>query len=109
MESNLHIIWQVEMLKQGIPDPSTVAQGPSVTDTSGDKDRKDSLQDEQIENFADAVFVHTKFVVGSLKSVHEFLFVFSILGCLLSRVLSYDVASDDVYIIRVFGYIFCRN
>ncbi|KAG0560396.1 hypothetical protein KC19_10G178000 [Ceratodon purpureus] len=50
----------IEMLKQGIPDPSVVAQGTSATDTSGDKDRNDSLQDDQIENFADAVFVHTK-------------------------------------------------
>jgi hypothetical protein len=75
VESNLHMIWQIEMLKQGIPDPSVVAQGPLATDASGDKDRHDNLQDEQIENFADAVFV-----------AHW--------GCLLAYVLSHDVAFD---------------
>jgi hypothetical protein len=57
------MIWQIEMLKQGIPDP---------TDASGDKDRNDNLQDEQIENFADAVFVHTKFVFSSLNVYRKF-------------------------------------
>jgi hypothetical protein len=66
------MIWQIEMLKQGIPDPSVVAQGPLATDASGDKDRNDNLQDEQIENFADAVFVHTKFVFSSLNVYRKF-------------------------------------
>lgn len=57
------MIWQIEMLKQGIPDPSVAAQW---SENSGDKDRSGSLQDEQLENFADAVFVHTKFAFNSL-------------------------------------------
>ena len=72
MESDLLMKWQVEMLKQGIPDPSLVAQGPSGNDTTGDKNRNYSLQDEQIENFANAVFVHTKFVFNS-QLLHKFL------------------------------------
>lgn len=59
---------QIEMLKQGIPDPSCIgtsgsqAQSTSALTSSGDKENDASLQDEQPEHFADAVFVHTKFV-----------------------------------------------
>lgn len=49
----------IEMLKQGIPDPSIYSQSSSAFENSGDKDN-DSLQDDQLEHFADAVFVHTK-------------------------------------------------
>lgn len=61
------------MLKQGIPDPSVAAQWSSATENSGDKDRNGNLQDEQLENFADAVFVHTKFVFPLSLPVHKFL------------------------------------
>lgn len=49
------------MLKQGIPDPATLTQR-ILADSSGDKENNDSALDAQLEHFADAVFVHTKFV-----------------------------------------------
>jgi len=66
------MICQIEMLKQGIPDPSVAAQW---SENSGDKDRNGNLQDEQLENFADAVFVHTKFVISSLCQCTNFLLI----------------------------------
>ncbi|KAI5055022.1 hypothetical protein GOP47_0030167 [Adiantum capillus-veneris] len=53
----------VEMLKQGIPDPTLVnlsAQGGLLHQVSGDKDEDDAMQEELAEFFADTIFIHTK-------------------------------------------------
>ncbi|KAH9316270.1 hypothetical protein KI387_024897 [Taxus chinensis] len=55
----------VDMLKQGIPDPSLLnsagvgaySQGSSA---ASDKEERDSLQDDSTEFLADPVFIHTK-------------------------------------------------
>ncbi len=64
---------QVEMLKQGISDPSIsltssnshaqYSWGPAIP---GDRDNGDSMHDEQPDFFADTVFLHTKFVSPTL-------------------------------------------
>ncbi|CAM6024314.1 unnamed protein product [Sphagnum balticum] len=58
----------VEMLKQGISDPSisltssnSHAQSTGGPAISGDRDNGDSMHDEQPDFFADTVFLHTKF------------------------------------------------
>ncbi|MCO5608842.1 hypothetical protein L7F22_063060 [Adiantum nelumboides] len=54
---------QVEMLKQGIPDPTLVnisAPGGLLHQVSGDKDEDDAMQEEFTEFFADTIFIHTK-------------------------------------------------
>ncbi|CAK9874299.1 unnamed protein product [Sphagnum jensenii] len=58
----------VEMLKQGISDPSVSltssnshAQSTGGPAISGDRDNGDSMHDEQPDFFADTVFLHTKF------------------------------------------------
>ncbi len=64
---------QVEMLKQGISDPSisltssnSHAQSTGGPAISGDRDNGDSMHDEQPDFFADTVFLHTKFVSPTL-------------------------------------------
>jgi hypothetical protein len=64
---------QVEMLKQGISDPSisltssnSHAQSTGGPAISGDHDNGDSMHDEQPDFFADTVFLHTKFVSPTL-------------------------------------------
>jgi protein SMG9 len=63
----------VEMLKQGISDPSisltssnSHAQSTGGPAISGDRDNGDSMHDEQPDFFADTVFLHTKFVSPTL-------------------------------------------
>lgn len=53
----------VEMLKQGIPDPTLVnlsAGGGHLHQVSGDKDEEDAMQEDLAEFFADTIFIHTK-------------------------------------------------
>lgn len=53
----------VEMLKQGIPDPTLVSLGTSgshLHQLSVDKEEDDAMQEDPVEFFADTIFIHTK-------------------------------------------------
>ncbi|KAH7282042.1 hypothetical protein KP509_35G009400 [Ceratopteris richardii] len=57
------MILTIEMLKQGIPDPTLVnlsSPGGILRQLPGDKEDEESVQPELAEFFADTIFVHTK-------------------------------------------------
>lgn len=53
-------VFQVDLLKHGLPDPSSVTSHLQSSSLGSDKNNKDKLQEGGEEYIATPVFIHTK-------------------------------------------------
>lgn len=60
---NIITWWQVDLLKHGIPDPSSLTFSHPQSSTMGADKEKDKLLEGGDEYIAAPVFVHTRFVI----------------------------------------------